>query len=94
VKCKVRQNKAFLVLTRQCSSVLQNTCIVKICSSVFFSEVQLVADNLLTTLWIRIGRISADNPARRFGCYSAATVKARKHIVSDTWIKGTDLPSK
>jgi len=44
------------------------------CSSVFISEAPSIADNFFTTLWIRIGRISADNLAGRFGCYSAASV--------------------
>jgi len=51
---------------------------VKICSSVFISEAPLVADNFLTTLWIRIGRISADNLAGRFDCYNATSVQEQK----------------
>jgi hypothetical protein len=48
---------------------------VKIWFSVFISEAPLVADDFLTTLWIRIGRISADNPAGRFDCYNTASVQ-------------------
>jgi hypothetical protein len=51
---------------------------VKIYSSAFIPDVPLVADNCLTALWIRIVRISADNPARRFGCYRTASVKTQK----------------
>jgi hypothetical protein len=38
------------------------------------SETPLIADNLLTTIWKRISRISADNPAGRFGHYNAASI--------------------
>ena len=74
VKCKVRYSKAFIGLTMQCSSILHKVCAGKIYSPLFISETPLVADNFLTTLWIRIGRTSADNPAGRFGCYNAASV--------------------
>jgi hypothetical protein len=43
------------------------------CSAVFISEAQLFADNFVTTLWIRISRISTNNTAGRFGYFKAAS---------------------
>lgn len=57
---------------------------MKIYSSAFIPDVPLVADNCLTALWIRIVRISADNPARRFGCYRTASSDLNKEFLFRT----------
>jgi hypothetical protein len=61
------------------------------CCAVFISEAPLVADNFFTTIWIRIGRISPDNPAGRFGCYNAASSELDDQSVVRTSLAGVLL---